>query len=672
MGNELNTVSLEETAQGTSIAAEAPKSERVPPIFVVGVWRSGTTLLYSLLNQHPDIRLLYESDLPVLWPMFRLAGERKNWVEKWEYWNAGVSRHDLDPAQLSAPVNSLAEAFELAGRQYAAQTGKTRWGCKSPSYYDQLEFLAREFPGARFVVIWRDPEEVVRSVIAAKTTALWFTRPGMALKAMLVQDILQAQVEKLQAMGAAVHQLYFRDLIGDTTSTMRGICEFLNVPFDAAVTVLDDGDRSAVFAGAHHSLARGSQIVARKEHHEPLPPEMAEKISRYKALWKARSGNRWVLAQRFSERAAGRPGIWERAVDSLKLTASRIQDRAPRIAFSILPMSVWQTYRRLKYKDAQWVHRQITNKQTTLRGAAETPQPAAEHPSAAPSSHVSITPSAISSASSPASSNDACAVRLGKVMLQSVSVQGLLSNSGDQLKHVVTVNSEIFVCAHEDPAFEALLQRTVNTIDGRIVHLLCSLLYPGRNLRKRAGSDFIYNLPEHVTRHGERLYLLGAEGRSNRGTIEALRQRCPGLVVEGYSPEFSENIQDQSWNEDILSRIASFRPTHLVVCFGPVKQEMWIAQNANYLSRLGVRCAYGLGGTLDFVSGRKKRAPRWIQVIGAEWLFRFICEPRRRFRRTAKMFKMPYYAFKFYKREVEVPGEAEPASVGAETRVKAS
>jgi N-acetylglucosaminyldiphosphoundecaprenol N-acetyl-beta-D-mannosaminyltransferase len=674
MGNELNTVSLEEAVQETSASGDKSdrKPEHVPPIFVIGVWRSGTTLLYSLLNQHPDIRLLYESDLPVLWPMFRMAGGRKNWVEKWEYWNAGVSRHDLDPAQLSTPVNSLAEAFELAGRKYAAEKGKTRWGCKSPSYYDRLEFLAREFPGARFVVIWRDPEEVVRSVIAAKTTALWFTRPGMGLRMLLAARVLRAQVEKLQAMGAAVHELYFRDLIGDTTNTMRGICEFLDVPFDPAVTLLDRADRSAVFNGAHHNLARGSQIVARKDHHEPLPPEMAGKISRYKAMWKAKSGDGWMLSRRFSESGIRRPGIWERAVDSLKLMALRTQDIAPRIAFSILPLSVWQTYRRLKYKDAQWVHHQITSKQTTLRSAAETRQAAAERPSAAPSSQVPTTPSTISSTSSPASSNDACSVRLGKVMLQSVSVQGLLSNSGDQLKHVVTVNSEIFVCAHEDPAFEALLQRTVNTIDGRIVHLLCSLLYPGRNLRKRAGSDFIYNLPEHVTRHGERLYLLGAEGRSNRGTIEALRQRCPGLVVDGYSPEFSENIQDQSWNEDILSRIASFRPTHLVVCFGPVKQEMWIAQNANYLFGLGVRCAYGLGGTLDFVSGRKKRAPRWIQVIGAEWLFRFICEPHRRFRRTAKMFKMPYYAFKFYKREVEVLGAAEPASVGTETRVKAS
>lgn len=256
-------------------------------------------------------------------------------------------------------------------------------------------------------------------------------------------------------------------------------------------------------------------------------------------------------------------------------------------------------------------------------------------------------------------SNPACAVRLGKILLQSVEIDELLSNRTEELKHIVTVNSEIFVYAHEDAAFESILKRTVNTIDGRILHVWCSLLYPGRNLKKRAGSDFIYNLPDYATRHGERIFLLGADADSNRGTIEKLKARWPDLMVEGYSPPFCANIRGQEWNEGILSRVASFRPTHLVVCFGPVKQEMWISQNAERLVQLGVRCAYGLGGTLDFVSGRKKRAPRWIQVIGAEWLFRLLCEPKQRLGRTAKMFKMPYFALRFHNREVGPIGNPE-------------
>jgi N-acetylglucosaminyldiphosphoundecaprenol N-acetyl-beta-D-mannosaminyltransferase len=443
----------------------------------------------------------------------------------------------------------------------------------------------------------------------------------------LASQTLKRQRDKLVSRGAAVHEIHYRDLVDHTSNTMRGICKFLQVPFTPAVTVLDRADRSAVFEGAHHNLAKSSQIVSRKERKESLPPAITDKIRRYKALWKAEAGDDWQLCQRFSETGASKPGVWERVTDRLLFKALRLWDIAPRVLFSILPTSIWQAYRRLKYKDPDFVHRHLTNKETTFRSNAGAQQTSSD------------------------STNRACAVRLGKVLLHSLDVDEIVSSNSDELKHVATINSEIFVYAHQNTAFEEILKHTVNTIDGRILHFFCSLLYPGRKLQKRSGSDFIYNVADYASKHGERVFLLGADAGSNRGTLEVLKARCPDLVVDGYSPSFCANIQDQAWNEDILSRITSFRPTHLVVCFGPVKQEMWISQNADHLFRLGVRCAYGLGGTLDFVSGRKRRAPRWIQNAGAEWLFRLLSEPKR-FGRTATMFKMPYYALKFYKREI--------------------
>lgn len=363
MNNELSTVSLEQT----EISAGDHTSEQVPPLFVVGVWRSGTTLLYALLNQHPDIRLFYESDIAMLWPMFRLPWRRRAWAEKWEYWNAGASRHDLDPRSLGSSVTSLAEAVELAGRQYCSEKGAKIWGCKSPSYYDSMEFLAREFPGARFIVIWRDPEEICSSIVQASASGGWFARRGMTHRALLACRALKTQCDKLVSMGVPLHQTHYRELVDHTSDTMRGICEFLKIPFTPEVTVLDGADRSAVFEGAHHTLAKGTQIVSRKEPKKPLPAELTGKIRRYKALWKEEVGDDWLLCRYFREIGETKPGIKEQVKDYLWFKLLRFRDVAPGLLFAALPTWVWRAHRRLKYKDAEYLHHRMTKKHAVSR-----------------------------------------------------------------------------------------------------------------------------------------------------------------------------------------------------------------------------------------------------------------------------------------------------------------
>ncbi|MGA2389599.1 MAG: sulfotransferase [Candidatus Sulfotelmatobacter sp.] len=367
----MNPTSLQAPLEPRTLADDQENSQHppvsAPPVFVVGVWRCGATLLYLLLNQHPDIRLFFECDLPVLWPMFRLPWARKKWVEKWEYWNASISRHDLDPVRLNVPVTSMADALTVAGREYAGQKGKKIWGCKSPSYHDRLDYLARQFPGARFIVVWRDPEEICRSVINAAAhsgpSGFWFARSGTIHQSVLASTTLKKQVGKLLRMGASVHQIHYRDLVGDTTGTMRVVCEFLQVPYDPAITVLDRTvDSSAVFEGAHHSLARGNNIVASNDRHSALPDELAAKIDRYQALWKAEAGDHWLLSERFSETGAVHPSRWEQTKDRLLFMLLRAREIAPRIAFSILPTAAWRLYRRLKYKDERWIHRWLANK----------------------------------------------------------------------------------------------------------------------------------------------------------------------------------------------------------------------------------------------------------------------------------------------------------------------
>ena len=65
----------------------------------------------------------------------------------------------------------------------------------------------------------------------------------------------------------------------------------------------------------------------------------------------------------------------------------------------------------------------------------------------------------------------------------------------------------------------------------------------------------------------------------------------------------------------------------LLVAYGAPKQDKWIARNRHALKT--VRVAIGIGGSFDFVTGKSTRAPRWVQNLNLEWLYRLLRQPKR-------------------------------------------
>src|SRR5215469_8029630 len=233
----------------------------------------------------------------------------------------------------------------------------------------------------------------------------------------------------------------------------------------------------------------------------------------------------------------------------------------------------------------------------------------------------------------------------GDLSLISLSPDSLFEGNGRFLQ-ITPVNAEVFVLAHEHPEFRQLVRTTINVVDGKVLQWICKLLYPGCDIVLLKGANFIYDLAAFCKERDQKLFLLGSTEASNAGAVARLRRAYPGLQIEGFGPPLSQSPFETPCRDKILSEIEQFAPHHLGVCFGPIKQELWIRQNARTLERLGVRCAYALGGTIDFLSLTRRRAPGWVQRIGAEWLFRFFCEPRARFYRTVIQFKMPFYAMR--------------------------
>ncbi len=149
-------------------------------------------------------------------------------------------------------------------------------------------------------------------------------------------------------------------------------------------------------------------------------------------------------------------------------------------------------------------------------------------------------------------------------------------------------------------------------------------------LRERvAGSDLLPRLFAHSAKNGHRIFLLGATEEVLQVAMDKTRADFPGIDLCGsYAPPFAKLLDID--NEDIGRRVQAAQPDILLVAMGCPKQEKWIYMN--HLN-LGVPCSIGIGASLDFVAGKFKRAPVWMRVCGAEWIFRLLQEPGRLFNR---------------------------------------
>lgn len=147
-----------------------------------------------------------------------------------------------------------------------------------------------------------------------------------------------------------------------------------------------------------------------------------------------------------------------------------------------------------------------------------------------------------------------------------------------------------------------------------------------RRLPERvAGSDLIYSLCERAAVRGFRIYLLGAGPGVADAAAEVLESRFPALQIVGTEVPPFRALNEFERNEQ-TARIRAANPHILIVAFGQPKGELWIAEN---LERLGMPLAVQVGASLDFVAGRVRRSPRWMQKTGLEWLYRLAQEPRR-------------------------------------------
>lgn len=205
-----------------------------------------------------------------------------------------------------------------------------------------------------------------------------------------------------------------------------------------------------------------------------------------------------------------------------------------------------------------------------------------------------------------------------------------------RLHQIATVNPEFVMAAQNDAAFRHAL-RTADLCLPDGVGLIYAARRWGRSLPERVpGSEFVYALAERAAACDWPLFLLGAAPGVAEEAARLFAERYQGLKIAGtYS-----GSPDPAENEAIVRRINDSGATLLYVAYGAPRQDKWIERNRHTLA--SVRVAIGVGGSLDFVTGRAVRAPRWAQDRGLEWLYRLYKEPWR----WRRMLALPSFALR--------------------------
>lgn len=221
-------------------------------------------------------------------------------------------------------------------------------------------------------------------------------------------------------------------------------------------------------------------------------------------------------------------------------------------------------------------------------------------------------------------------VLIGRIWVDSVDfTQALdeierLVDSGEG-GSVYTPNVDHVVTAETDAGFrEAYAAASLSLADGKPL-LWASRLLGAPLPAKISGSDLISPLLQRAAARNWSVYFLGGAPGVAAEAAEILR-RDLGLIIAGVdAPRIS--LEPRADGVDpVAERIRAARPDLLLVALGAPKQELWIHRNRE---RLHPAVALGIGASLDFVTGRVRRAPRWMSEAGLEWLFRLAQEPRR-------------------------------------------
>ena len=250
------------------------------PVLLLGVRRSGTTLLRVILDRSSELAVPDESYVvPQLAQRHRTPVDIASFVEDLRRLRR-LRELDIRPDAVATrlrPGMDVGEAIAAVFETYAAARGKPRWGDKTPLYMQHLPLLERLFPAAVFVHLVRDGRDAAQSFlampagIAARTWAHPRDAAGFACQ-------WRTEVENAEALGRRVGperflEVRYERLVAEPAETVRSICAHAELAFEPRML---DYPGTVDLSGKPHQtrLAQPPTVGVRDWRTEMAPPEV--------------------------------------------------------------------------------------------------------------------------------------------------------------------------------------------------------------------------------------------------------------------------------------------------------------------------------------------------------------------------------------------------------------
>ncbi len=184
---------------------------------------------------------------------------------------------------------------------------------------------------------------------------------------------------------------------------------------------------------------------------------------------------------------------------------------------------------------------------------------------------------------------------------------------------IATVNPEFLLLAEKNHAFkQTLLQADLRVVDG--VGVVLVGLLRRKKLTRFPGADLLAEILRIAEEQHLLVYLALRQGglSTYQETKVALLKKYPTLIVHG--SEIEVGVM-KNWNLTIRNSV-------IILCnFGAPEQEMFLYEKKHCFPE--ARLVVGVGGSFDYLTGGLPRAPKILRVVGLEWLWRFILQPKR-------------------------------------------